>query len=272
MELPCGQCHGCRLERSRQWAMRCVHEAQMHENNSFITLTFDDEHLFKRKVPSSLDVRDFQLFMKRLREKIKPIKIRFFHCGEYGDKTNRPHYHAIIFGFDFPDRELLKVHNENKLYTSKLLQSCWEFGFSTVGDMTFESAAYCARYCMKKINGDMAQDHYAIIDPDTGEYLGQRNREYATMSKSPPIGGEWIKLYKNDVYPKDFVTLNGVKMRPPKSYDRYLEKLDPIEYDIVKAQRAKFDAKRAENCTVERLTVREKVLLNKSKQLIRSLE
>src|SRR3954449_8205389 len=88
--LPCGQCIGCRLERSRQWAMRCVHENKMHPRSSFVTLTYDDKNI---PPAGSLSKRDFQLFMKRLR-KSQSNPLRFFACGEYGETTHRPHYHV----------------------------------------------------------------------------------------------------------------------------------------------------------------------------------
>lgn len=119
LSLPCGNCVGCRLERARQWAMRCVDEASLHVENSFITLTFSDKHLPANR---SLDVSIFQKFMKRLRKEVEPVKLRFFHCGEYGAKTSRPHYHALIFGFGFPDKKFLKRTPAGELiYTSEML-------------------------------------------------------------------------------------------------------------------------------------------------------
>ena len=106
----------------------------MHEQSCFITLTFNDEELNKRANPGSLNVRDFQLFMKKLRKKHPEKKICFFHCGEYGEKNNRPHYHALIYNHDFPDRKLFKQRKEIKLYTSKELEELWPYGFSTIGD------------------------------------------------------------------------------------------------------------------------------------------
>lgn len=115
--LPCGQCIGCRLEHSRQWAIRCLHEASLHEHNCFLTLTFDDEHLPKSE---SLDVRDLQLFMKRLRKEYGK-GIRFYACGEYGEKYYRPHYHLCLFNHDFHDKYLWKMSNDKPLYRSKSL-------------------------------------------------------------------------------------------------------------------------------------------------------
>ena len=99
-EAPCGQCLGCRLDYAQEWAIRCMHEAEMQDNNSFITLTYDDQNLPRH---GSLDKTHFQKFMKRMREHLSPLKIRFYHCGEYGEKYTRPHYHSLIFGYDFPD-------------------------------------------------------------------------------------------------------------------------------------------------------------------------
>ena len=223
--LPCGQCLECRLKRSHQWAIRCVHEAQMHEENCFITLTFNDYDLVMRD-QQSINVKDFQNFMKKLRNSTN-LKIRYFHCGEYGDKNLRPHYHAILFGYDFPDKILFANKNGNKLYISQKLKELWPYGFSTIGDVTFDSAAYVARYCTKKINGDDADTHYLTED---GEYL---TPEYATMSRgnnlptsdprhSRGIGYTWFQKYASDVYPHDYCEIDGKKIPPPRYYDNLL--------------------------------------------------
>jgi len=121
LTIPCGHCIGCLLERSKQWAIRCVHEASLHKNNSFITLTYNDKNLPKYK---TLQKKHFQLFMKRLRKKYGS-NIRFFHCGEYGDKYQRPHYHACIFGHDFKDKQLLFTKRGSKTYVSQSLNKLW---------------------------------------------------------------------------------------------------------------------------------------------------
>lgn len=269
IKVPCGQCVGCRLERSRQWAIRCMHEASMYEDNCFITLTFSPEALEKRKNPKSVDVRDFQLFMKRLRKKFGS-GIRFYHCGEYGELNARPHYHACLFNFDFPDKELWKITESGcRLYRSKMLEELWPFGFSTIGSVTFESAAYCARYIMKKINGEQALDHYNDIDYETGEILSERKPEYTTMSRRPGIGKKWLEKYMDDVYPHDYVVVNGVKCKPPKYYDGVLETERPYEFDEIKEKRLDDISKYAENNTVERLAVREKIQNARLKRLHR---
>lgn len=235
LEIPCGQCVGCRLERSRQWAMRCVHEAQMHENNCFITLTYDDDHL---PVNGSLNKKHYQDFMKRLRKYLGDQKVRYFHCGEYGEKYLRPHYHAIIFGYDFPDKEAYSQRNGNINYTSKTLTRLWSNGLAVIGDVTFESAAYVARYVMKKRTGEDAKAHYTRVIEDTGQVV-QVEPEYTTMSRRPGIGSAWYEKFKSDAYPKDFITLNGKKMRPPKAYDNTFEVEDPEGFEKMKIKRVK---------------------------------
>ena len=266
--LPCGQCIGCRLEYSRQWAVRLVHEAQMHEQSCFITLTFSPEELMKRENPASLDKRDFQLFIKRFRKRYEK-KIRFFHCGEYGELNKRPHYHALIYGHDFPDRKLWKTSGDVRLYISEELSSLWPYGFSTVGAVTFDSAAYCARYVTKKVTGEAAADHYVYTDKETGEVI-ELQPEYATMSRRPGIGKGWFDKYKNDVFPRDYVVVNNHKIKPPRYYDNLLSE---DELQLVKEKRME-DAQEPiidYGHEMDRLWVQEEVKINKLKQLIRDI-
>lgn len=267
LQVPCGQCVGCRLERSRQWAIRCIHEAQMHPHNCFITLTYNNEHL---PYPPSLDVRDWQLFMKRLRKRFGK-NIRFFHCGEYGEQFGRPHYHACLFNFDFPDKTLFKEVNGNRLYISKALSELWPYGFSTIGDVTFESAAYVARYIMKKVTGKKADEHYEKIDPRTGEiYIAKP--EYVTMSRRSGIGASWYDRFSSDVYPNDYVIVRGRKMRPPRYYDNRLKIASPLDFEEIHFQRWENSKIHVDNNTPERLNVRHEVQLARLKKLPRTLE
>jgi len=267
LKVPCGQCVGCRLERSRQWAIRCVHEASLHEKNCFITLTYNDEFLPKNR---SLCIDHFQKFMKRLRKKFG-ANIRFYHCGEYGSKYGRPHYHALLFNLDFSDKKLWKIVNEQKLYTSKILEELWPFGFSTVGTATFESAAYVARYIMKKVNGTAADSHYERVDPDTGEVYRLKS-EYTTMSRRPGIGKNWFEKFKKDVFPSDQVVLKGRAMRPPRYYDIQFEIDDEKAMSRIKTIRKKNSKKHIDNNTPERLNVRERVQLARLALLPRSVD
>lgn len=275
MTIACGQCKGCRLERSRQWAMRCVHEAQLHEKNSFLTLTYNDEHL---PADRSLNLDHFQKFMKRLRKRFG-ANIRFFHCGEYGDQYGRPHYHAIIFNLDFEDKKLWKIVNGQRLYTSETLERLWTdpetnlpMGFATIGEVTFESAAYVARYVMKKITGPMAENHYSRLDETTGEII-QLKPEYTTMSRRPGIGKGWYDRFKSDVYPHDIVVMRGdKKMKPPRFYDGLYEREYPSDFEKLKAKRAREMHKHMDNNTPERLEVRERVLEARLTKLKRTVD
>ncbi len=249
MELPCGECVGCRLERSRQWALRCVHEASLHKQNSFITLTYSPKHVPK---DGSLHLEDWQKFAKRLRRKAGPF--RFFHCGEYGEVNLRPHYHACIFGVDFvADRGLWKDDGKFPLFRSPMLDETWGLGFATVGALTYKSAAYVARYVMKKVNGDPTAERYGRVDEKTGEVFFVKP-EYVTMSRRPGIGSEWFTKFKSDVYPSDEVVHEGKKFRPPRFYDSQLE---ADELDVYKVRRRRAVANRVKDLSPDRLRSRE---------------
>lgn len=221
ISLPCGYCIGCRLERSRQWAVRIMHEAKMHDSNSFLTLTYEVEPKDK-----SLVIEHCQLFMKRLRARLDPARIRFFLCGEYGDKNGRPHYHAIIFGYDFPDKVALEpsARSQFTLYKSVLLDEIWGLGACWIGEVAFDSAAYVANYATKKIRTNREAE---------SKRLAGRRGEFLLMSRRPGIGRSWYEAFKSDVYPSDEVIVNGVQCRPPRYYDQRLLKCLQSTADIL---------------------------------------
>jgi len=229
IDLPCGICIGCRLERSRQWAVRCMHEASLYDNNCFLTLTYNDQYLPKN---GSLVKSDYQDFMKRLRKKYGNV-IRYYHCGEYGEKLQRPHYHSILFNHDFQDKKLFKKSGDFPLYTSESLDKLWPFGHSLIGSVTFESANYVAGYVLKKITGEKAEAHY-----------GNRIPEYTTMSRGSSkigtggIGKGWYDKYKSDIYPHDRVIVRGHPSRPPRYYDNLLSVEEPGLMERLKIKRS----------------------------------
>lgn len=213
--------------------------------------------------------------MKKLRKKFG-AKIRFFQCGEYGEKLSRPHHHVCLFNFNFKDRKIWKTKRGIPLYRSKDLEQLWTNGWSSVGDVTFESAAYVARYVMKKKNGPMMLDHYFSIEKETGLILTEKIPEYITMSRRPGIGKNWLQKFKSDVYPSDeIVVRHKFKMKPPRYYDNIYDLENPQEFKKIKARR-KPTGKKKENAdynnTDERLRVRETIAINKSDRLIRSYE
>lgn len=205
----------------------------MYEDNAFLTLTYDDAHL---PDPPSLDKTAFPGFMKRLRSRFEGQRIRYFHCGEYGDRSERPHYHACVFGFDFPDKEFWHDRKGYPVWRSDTLESLWPFGFSEIGSVTFESAAYVARYICKKVTGPGAKAAYERVDVTTGE-LFQLEPEYVTMSRRPGIGAGWFEKFKSDVFPSDEVVVRGKVAKPPRYYDLAFEREDPEGFALVASAR-----------------------------------
>lgn len=249
IKIPCQQCINCKIEKSRQWAMRCTHEAQLHEQNMFLTLTYDDDNL-----PSdgSLVPTDLQLFHKRLHNRLlrrSATGIRYYACGEYGDDNNRPHYHSLIFSYSFPNQTKFKTTKTGEtLYTAPDLDELWPYGLAVIGAVTFESAQYVAGYINKKITGPKAEDHYQGRIP-----------EYSVMSRRPGIGLNWLKKHLDQTYTTDSVLFRGKLMKPPKYYDKKFAELDTISHGIIKHSRWRHAKRDLANQTPERRKVREKV-------------
>ncbi len=240
----------------------------MHAENSFITLTYNDD-----KIPAlgTLDLAHLQNFIKRLRKKT-PQKIRLFYCGEYGEKSLRPHYHVLLFNRDFADKILHgQTQNGDYLYTSETLTQTWGMGHCLTGDVTFKSAAYVARYVLKKRTGAQADDHYLVVDPKTGEILGRRLPEFSHGSNRPGIGATWHEKFKSDVYPRDEVIHDAKKLRPPRYYDKLHEREEPKVIEKIKRDRKQKARKHEANNTPERLKVRETVHQARTNLLKRTL-
>uniref|UniRef100_A0AB39A395 Replication-associated protein ORF2/G2P domain-containing protein n=1 Tax=Chlamydiamicrovirus sp. TaxID=2832664 RepID=A0AB39A395_9VIRU len=216
VEIPCGRCIGCRLEKSRQWAIRCVHESKLHVHNCFLTLTYDDDHIDD----NSLNPDHITKFLKRLRSRHNDKKIRYFQCGEYGDNFGRRHHHCVLFGFDFSDKiPYCRTKSGEILYNSDELSKLWPYGYATIGNVTFESCAYVARYITKKILG-----------PDAEKWYEQRKKhpEYCTMSRRPGIGYEYYKKYGKDWYVRDQIIIrDNLTCKPAKYYDYIYDMENP---------------------------------------------
>lgn len=221
--VPCGRCIGCRLARSRDWANRCENERQMHRDSCFITLTYSDENLTLGNYRPTLVPRDLQLFWKRLRKETD-VSFRYFACGEYGESTYRPHYHACIYGYDFQDKKYKTTKNGNDLFTSDTLDRIWGFGNCIVGCATWESAAYVARYIIgKKLGADAVMYEREGIEP-----------EFTRMSRRPAIGLSWLHRFSGDVFNSGYMVSRGVKMKPPRYY---LNKFKENEPQIMEARK-----------------------------------
>lgn len=263
MEVPCGQCIGCRLERSRQWAVRIMAEAQTHSANSFLTLTYADD-------PISLRVDDLQRFFKRLRK--RGVSVRHYSCGEYGEELGRPHFHVCLFGEDFAgDRYQWATRDGLPVWRSPLLESVWTAGHSEIGSLTFESAAYVARYVTKKVREEsslLSEDgllpHYSRVDPDSGE-LHIVKPEFAVMSrggrKTGPggIGKEYFRRFLPEIVRDDWILAGGREVKPPRYFDGLYRQADPEGFEAMKRKRVAAGKDSAWNSTPERLAVREAV-------------
>lgn len=216
--LPCGKCDSCLMNRARQWALRCMHEASKTDKNCFITLTYDNDHL---PSDNSLHLDHLQKFFKRLRKKFG--KCRYFACGEYGSKGSRPHYHAIIFGLDFSAcSRSFDEESKRSFIVSEDLKSLWSFGFSSVGECNFQTCAYVARYCVKKI---------------PQKRLDGRHPEFVVMSSRPGIGHDFCTTYSKQILDNDFILYQGKQYRPPRYYDKIHEKNNSEKFANVKEKR-----------------------------------
>lgn len=283
LKVPCNNCIGCRLDRARAWTTRLIAEGQQHERKVFLTLTYDDDHL---PSPPTLVPDHLQLFWKRLRKQAPGLKIKYLACGEYGDKYGRPHYHAIVFGIDFSDAQpWSKSRAGHQIFTSEKLDSIWSHGQCFIGSVSADSAGYVARYVLKKVIGDAAEDHYKSVDPLTGE-IYDRLPEFLRCSKG--LGKVLFEENFSDIYPHDHCVVGGTKVPVPKYYDKLLDTTDPELLAVLKAkrkgrltdlQKAKEKSKlrrdflrRKAESTPERLKVREKVKKAQLAVLKRDLE
>lgn len=290
-----------------------MNEAQQHEKKCFLTLTYSDETLGRRrpqvgtygslhpslKSETSLDAqddyvphakthanedslrpRDVQLFMKRLRDNLTTrnpsARVRFYTVGEYGDLYGRPHYHIALFGEDFSDDRIhWRTSGQYRCYRSSRLEALWAkdkkpLGNCEIGELTIESAAYIARYVMKKVNGKKADEHYRRTDAEGNDYW--LVPEFAHMSRKPGIGKNWFEEFQTDVYPHDYVVIDGRKLKPPRYYDKLLEQFDPVQMAVVKMQREHRAKELAEDNTPARLMDKETVSKAKMALKQRKLE
>jgi len=270
--LPCGKCIGCYLSVTQSWAIRCSHESSLYDdglNNSFVTLTYSDDHL---PIGNTLVKKDIQLFFKRLRKARSGIPIRYYYCGEYGSQTFRPHYHLILFNTSFPDQESWRVINDCRTFVSEELASIWGKGFVTTAPVTYESAAYTARYVAKKaIANDFIPSEIVL---DSGEII-EIQPEYQNMSKmNGGIGYGWYSQYKHDIYNHGFViTPNGHKARIPAYYDKCYDREHPDLFLPIKEKRKSLalDLSNDADNDVSRMIVKEKTKLLQIQKYIRTL-
>lgn len=302
LQTACGRCIGCLLSKSREWAVRCMHEASLYWDNCWLTLTFNDEYLSTRQNPFSVErgqKSEVTRFLKRLRKKYG-AGIRYFYCAEYGETCffcnkserdcacdlyhpwrGRPHYHVCLFNHDFSDKKFFKSINGCEHYTSEELDKLWTdpdtglfMGWCTISALTPDSAAYTARYSLKKIKGDLAEaedpvtgiKHYQRITPD-GEIVDILP-EFNSMSRRPGIGKGWLDQYSKEVFDNDAVLFKTVRIKPPRYYDIKMADIDAFALDENKFIRVD-KAENSPDNTRDRLEVREMIAHEKAKKLHR---
>lgn len=219
MSLPCGGCIACLRVRARQHAVRCLHEREVHDRACFVTLTYDEEHL---PYAGSLVKTHFQDFVRAVRVQFGS-GLRFFGCGEYGARWQRPHYHLILFGVDFfQDRFVCGRRSGEDVYRSPCLEGLWPMGRSEVGSAGFQSAAYVAGYVSKKLGSSG---------------LEGREPEFLLMSLKPGIGVPWLERNYPAVMARDSVVVDGVELPTPRMYDKWFAKYHPEAFAKLRAQR-----------------------------------
>lgn len=247
--IPCGQCIGCRIQRQQVWAFRCLAEASLHEHNWFATLTYSPDHL---PAHGGLRHRDWQLFAKRVRRQCGPF--RYLMCGEYGEQTLRPHYHALLFGLSLPDISRVGVRRGYPIFRSEKLSSLWKLGLVELGTVTAQSARYCATYVLKDSGSPETLDAY------TGELM-QLPKAYGRMSLKPGIGDAWARRYHPEVITHGACLANERRFPIPKRFKQIMEGIDPIRFEEL-IQTAIAKAQASPDNTGDRLAVRERVALH----------
>lgn len=261
------------------------------EDSCWLTLTYDPEHLPENGSLTKGKGSHFQKFMKALRKKahgtkavdvevtkkdgtiIKELRypIRFFQCGEYGDKYRRPHHHACIFNYDFPDKKFWVNRKGFPYYRSELLESVWTYGNSEIGKLTYAAAAYVGRYVTKKFLGKGQEDYYKRVNKETGE-IYQLTPEYVTMSLRPGIGYYWLEKFgKTDIYGKDYLTYDGKKFKAPKYYDKKMSEKKPELMERIKNER-ELKASRVEPTPMARKFQEKRCKELQARKLKRSME
>lgn len=296
-QIPCGHCMPCRLNYSKQWAQRCVLEGSLWEENWFLTLTYDEDHLPRHDEfldskgrtwvdtencwNGYLNDKDMTKFNKDIREywrtHFNHTNIRFYYCGEYGSTTFRPHFHGIYFNLPILP-SMLKYYKTtpdgNILYTCPIIEKIWKKGYVVIGHMSWETAAYVARYVTKKWTGEMSDIHYGI--------LGQ-TPEFCRMSRMPGIARQYFEQHKEAIYKLDEIVMKvanekTLSIKPCKYFDQLYDIEYPEDMQRIKLIRrtnaeeaAKLKDKLSTLSREQQLELEERQLIAKTKKLVREL-
>lgn len=234
ISLPCGLCFGCRIDNARMWSLRMMHETRYHDDNYFVTLTYDPQNL-----PADGDLRysDLQKFFKRARHEFQSAAspFKYFASGEYGDESLRPHYHFAGFGFKIPDLRFFKQTKSGPYFLSQRLREVWGFGHVVIAPLEWDTASYIARYVTKKMHGNNVRIKDSF-DPLTGE-LDLYTIERAFQSKG--LGLPFYLEHQNEIWDLDACQFKGKYLiKPPRYYFEKLKQSDPDKAAAVKKRRA----------------------------------
>lgn len=274
-ELPCGRCMGCRIEKARSLAIRCMHESEMFEFNCCLTLTYDDDHIDE---DHSLRPDDWKTFIHNLRQTDEGFQevicpddkirrpIRYIQTGEYGDIDQRPHHHAMLFNYDFIDKQYLYTSDAGqRYYESQRLEELWPHGIAHISEVNSSAANYICRYCTKKIIEEIEETKYQRINENTGE-IYEVLPEYSTKSNRPGLGRFWLDKYGKETFDRGYLYSNGHKAAIPKYYERIMETINPCSVYKVKMDKKKEMMKRPKE-TTKRKAQKDRALKLKMKNL-----
>ncbi len=241
--VPCGKCIGCRSDQTRDWSIRIMHEASLHKHAWFVTLTYNDKEMPPN---DSLAPTHLRKFIKTLRrdeaKQKKPRRISYYACGEYGEDTKRPHYHAVLFGPHFLDRIPHYLRPNAQVWRSPYLESRWKYGNSEFSAVNHASASYTAGYVRKKLTAKQDPYRNLRVYENTGEIV-EVEPEFSRMSLRPAIGKRWVEKYWEETYTHDRVVVEGKEYKPPRYYDKWMSDHHPdvlIDVKLKRDQEAEY--------------------------------
>lgn len=276
IKIRCLGCIGCRADHREAWALRNYCESKMWDHSYFLTPTYAPDHL---PMHGSLVPSHMSDFIRALRRPSRLGALRYFFCGEYGDRFGRPHYHALIFGPEIPDlRKVNSVYAKADVFRSELVSAAWPHGDVVIGRMSYSAARYVAGYVNKKVRGKAADEHYSRVDDATGEIV-QIEPEFVRMSLGrgssarPGLGGiglPWLRKYWKDIYATghDAIIVDGSKKPVPRYFADQMDAIlgaESVLMDDVEYRRQKAAEQRADDNSPERLAVREQVAMARVK-------
>lgn len=263
LNIPCKKCIGCRSDNASMWSMRAYHESILHKKNCFITLTYNNEAgdlLDDPLCMYSLRYRHFQLFMKKLRKEFPQEHIGYIVCGEYGHKNGRAHWHAILFNFDFPDKELVYESKGFPHYKSEILNRLWSkyivntktfvpIGFCDLANVDYDCCSYVSQYVMKKLPDIVTSPIVSYDDEGIPIRLEERAPVLVKTSRNPSIGLDWFVKYGKNAVERGFCyspSNKKFRLKVPQYYYDKFEEFYPERSKEIQENRTELLKKKAQ--------------------------